>query len=116
MRDKRGKADSEFEFPKRYTRVPRSQMRIATEEDMHPRHTKLRVSIYLDQDVVEYFKERARKPQAQPYQTQINLELRRIMEGERGADVDEGIAERIAQRVFDKLKSERLTVGRKVRP
>jgi uncharacterized protein (DUF4415 family) len=42
---------------------------------------KVRVTMYLDADVLEYFKDRAARPHAAPYQTQINTELRRVMEG-----------------------------------
>lgn len=45
---------------------------------------KIKVSIYLDSDVVHYFQIRAEQPNAAPYQTQINGELRRIMEGDSG--------------------------------
>ena len=41
---------------------------------------KVKVSIYLDSDVVEHFRSRAEQPNAAPYQTQINNELRRVME------------------------------------
>ncbi len=41
---------------------------------------KVKISMYLDADVVEYFRNRAEPPHAAPYQTQINNELRRIME------------------------------------
>lgn len=44
------------------------------------RANKTKVSIYLDNDVVEYFRDRAAQPNAAPYQTQINNELRKIME------------------------------------
>jgi uncharacterized protein (DUF4415 family) len=43
---------------------------------------KVKVSIYLDEVVVEYFRQRAESPDAAPYQTQINNELRRIMESD----------------------------------
>lgn len=43
---------------------------------------KVKVSIYLDEVVVEYFRKRAESPDAAPYQTQINNELRRIMEND----------------------------------
>jgi hypothetical protein len=36
--------------------------------------------MYLDADVLEYFKGRAARPHNAPYQTQINSELRAIME------------------------------------
>jgi uncharacterized protein (DUF4415 family) len=41
---------------------------------------KVKVSIYLDKTVVEYFRERAKEPNAAPYQTQINNELRKVVE------------------------------------
>lgn len=42
---------------------------------------KVRVSICLDADVVKFFKKRASRPAAPPYQTQINSCLRAVMEG-----------------------------------
>jgi uncharacterized protein (DUF4415 family) len=45
-----------------------------------PKQTKVRISIYLDADVLAYFRDRAAQPNAAPYQTQINNELRAIME------------------------------------
>lgn len=43
---------------------------------------KAKISLYLDSDILEYFRERADAPNAAPYQTQINNELRRIMEND----------------------------------
>lgn len=40
------------------------------------RHTKIRITIHLDQDVLEFFKTAAAKPGASPYQTHINRVLR----------------------------------------
>jgi len=40
------------------------------------RHTKVRITIMLDLDVLDFFKKQAAKPGAQPYQTQINQALR----------------------------------------
>ena len=40
---------------------------------------KVRITISLDQDVVEYFKQAAQQPGALPYQTQINQTLRKTM-------------------------------------
>ena len=45
---------------------------------------KVKVSIYLDEVVVEYFRQRAGSPNAAPYQTQINNALRRVMENDKG--------------------------------
>lgn len=41
---------------------------------------KVKISMYLDADILEYFRARAEPPHAAPYQTQINNELRKIME------------------------------------
>ncbi|MCA1622929.1 MAG: BrnA antitoxin family protein [Acidobacteria bacterium] len=43
---------------------------------------KVKISLYIDGDVLEYFRCRAEPPHAAPYQTQINNELRRIMEND----------------------------------
>ncbi len=51
---------------------------------MHPNYTtkdaKVKISIYLDKDILNHFRARADKPDAAPYQTQINNALREIME------------------------------------
>ena len=44
------------------------------------KNCKVKVSMYIDADVLEYFRARAEQPNAAPYQTQINNELRNIME------------------------------------
>lgn len=51
----------------------------ATKKKAKP--AKVRVTICLDPDVIEFFKKRARSRGAPPYQTQINTELRAVMEG-----------------------------------
>lgn len=43
-------------------------------------HAKVQITMKLDLDVLNYFKERATEPNSAPYQTQINNELRAIME------------------------------------
>jgi uncharacterized protein (DUF4415 family) len=43
---------------------------------------KVKISMYLDADILEYFRQRAESPNAAPYQTQINHELRKIMEND----------------------------------
>ena len=48
---------------------------------------KIQITMKLDLDVVNFFKARAAKPNAAPYQTQINQELRAIMQGESKAKV-----------------------------
>jgi uncharacterized protein (DUF4415 family) len=51
-----------------------------------PAQSKTRITIYLDDDVLEYFKQRARQTNAAPYQTQINNELRAVMENRQAAE------------------------------
>ena len=46
------------------------------------KNCKVKISMYLDADILEYFRARAESPDAAPYQTQINNELRRIMEAD----------------------------------
>lgn len=66
---------------------------------------KVRVTMYLDADVLEYFKERAAQPNAAPYQTQINSELRAVMERRSHVDPydslvnDERFISAVAERV-----------------
>jgi len=43
---------------------------------------KVKISLYIDGDILEYFKKRAEPSHAAPYQTQINNELRRVMEND----------------------------------
>ena len=47
---------------------------------------KVRISINLDLDILNYFKQRATQPNAAPYQTQINNTLREVMERQQTAD------------------------------
>ena len=44
------------------------------------KQTKIRITIALDNDIVDYFKHAAEQKGALPYQTQINQILRRAME------------------------------------
>ena len=62
-------------------RIPRRH--VAEPGEVKLSDSKVRVTMYLDADVLEYFKGRAAQPNAAPYQTQINGELRAVME--RGA-------------------------------
>lgn len=50
--------------------------------DYSPQKSKVRISIYIDADVLAYFRQRAGQKNAAPYQTQINNELRAVMERE----------------------------------
>ena len=51
--------------------------------DQLARHTKVRITIFLDLDILNFFKARAAKRGKPAYQTQINQALREYMEGSR---------------------------------
>jgi uncharacterized protein (DUF4415 family) len=49
---------------------------------------KVRISILLDEDIIEHFKKRASMQNALPYQTQINNELRAVLMRDRGVKIE----------------------------
>lgn len=64
-------------------------------------HAKVRITISLDNDVIQYFKAEAKQPGTLPYQTQINQALRHLIDEPRGASND--IAEIKATLLHDKV-------------
>lgn len=48
--------------------------------DYDPKTAKVKISMYIDKDILNFFRARASKPHAAPYQTQINQALREFME------------------------------------
>ncbi|MEO8649536.1 MAG: BrnA antitoxin family protein [Acidobacteriota bacterium] len=93
---KQTKTDKEIVFEMTQKEYDKGLAKGWTEDDMLPvgthrfsrsrwaeklkKSNKVKVSIYLDSEVLGYFKERAGRPDAAPYQTQINNELRKVME------------------------------------
>jgi uncharacterized protein (DUF4415 family) len=72
------KSDSQIDKMKRLPRGSFKAKPTATKIE----NCKVKISLYMDGDILEYFKKRAAAPEAAPYQTQINSELRRIMEND----------------------------------
>jgi uncharacterized protein (DUF4415 family) len=72
---------------KKFKRLPRGTFLVHGAET-EPRNTKVRISILLDLDVLNFFKERASKTGALAYQTQINRILRAYMEGNESVDAN----------------------------
>lgn len=76
---------------------------------LEPRNIKVHISIKLDADILEYFKEQARRPGAVPYQTQINQVLRDAIGRDRDAVpgeallLDDRFVEALAERVRRRL-------------
>ncbi len=62
-------------------RLPRGSFK-AKPNATNLKNCKVKISLYIDGDVLEYFRQRAAPPHAAPYQTQINNELRKIMEAD----------------------------------
>jgi len=62
-------------------RLPRGSFK-AKKGATNLENCKVKISLYIDGDILEYFKKRAEPPHAAPYQTQINNELRRAMESD----------------------------------
>src|SRR5882724_4531225 len=69
--------DPEFRFePGVMSRVPRHKRHRAAPGDTDLKNCKVRMTMYVDADIVEWFKQRASAPDAAAYQTQINSALR----------------------------------------
>ena len=47
---------------------------------INPREAKIKMTMFIDGDILQHFKKRAENPNSAPYQTQINQELRAAME------------------------------------
>jgi len=71
------------------------------------RENKIKVSMYVDADVLNYFKDRAEQPNAAPYQTQINSELRKVMENG-SADVKSVETDMLNNELFLRALKEKL--------
>lgn len=70
----------EFDFSKAW----RSEFwKYMPPRDQLDRHTKVRITIFIDNDLLKFFKARAAKRGKPAYQTQINQALREYMEGSR---------------------------------
>ena len=57
-------------------------------QDENSKPAKVRITISLDQDIVEYFKQSAGGVGSLPYQTQINQVLRKAIEKSRQDDIE----------------------------
>ncbi len=76
-----------------------------------PTDAKIKMTMFIDYDVMQHFKKRAESPNAAPYQTQINQELRATMERDLAEDENkfDAVAERLANNpTFIKAVSELL--------
>ncbi len=80
---------------------------------INSREAKIKMTMFIDADVLQHFKKRAENPNAAPYQTQINQELRAAMERDLAEEENhlDAVAERLANNpnfisaISDKLKA-----------
>lgn len=97
--------------PKKFKRLPRGSF-LAKPGETESRNTKVRISILVDLDVLNFFKERASKAGALAYQTQINRVLRAHMEGKEQPDAnalaqDDRFIKAVAKRVRELSSKQR---------
>jgi len=73
--------------------------------DQINRYTKVRITIFIDNDILKFFKARAAKRGTPPYQTQINRALREYMEGSgpqgKGGLSDHKLISHLAERIAE---------------
>ena len=111
MKASKNKIEREFAFhPERMRRIPPDKRHRVSREETALRNCKVRVTMYVDADVVEYFKRRSAGPNAAPYQTQINSALRTFVAGASSAGDyapllrDERFLDAVAERVRARVK------------
>ena len=76
-----------------------------------PKDTKTRINICIDSDILLHFRKRAESPHSAPYQTQINNELRAIMQrdlAQEKAEIDATAKKLLEDDDFLKALSEKL--------
>ena len=54
--------------------------RVSPDKVINRKDAKMRINICIDAEIIQHFRARAESPNSAPYQTQINNELRAIME------------------------------------
>lgn len=107
-------SDSAVLDPKKFKRMDRGAF-LAKSGETQPRNTKVRISILLDLDVLNFFKDSASKAGALAYQTQINQVLRAHMEGKESVDTttlaqDDRFIRAVAKRVKELSSKPRKSV------
>jgi uncharacterized protein (DUF4415 family) len=106
---KKGWTDDDIQKPGKHRF--RRTTRVAEPEDVSPSNIKVQITLRVDLDILEYFKKRASASHAAPYQTQINSELRKIMENDSAGEkpeIKKSIEELTANKEFIRAVAERL--------
>lgn len=99
-----GIVDNEKEFKKRFKRIGRPPF---VDKLKNSKETKSRITIYLDADIIEYFKVQAEKTNL-GYQTLINQALREKIYGSQTDTTADEVIEKILndKAVLSRLKTE----------
>jgi len=83
----------------------RGKLRDLPPIDQIDRYTKVRITIFIDNDILKFFKARAIKRGKPPYQTQINQALREYMEGlqppAKNSRADDTLISHLAERIAE---------------
>jgi uncharacterized protein (DUF4415 family) len=74
-------------------------------KQLNSSEAKIKMTMFIDSDILQHFKKRAENPGSSPYQTQINQELRAIMQ----RDLSEGNAK--LDDVADKLLNDPIFIN-----
>ena len=90
--------DNKWKLSPKARVIPKDQRRQYPPEAFDSRNTKVRITIYIDLDVLNYFKAHASKD-GTPYQTQINAVLRQVVEKQ--DETDPGAQLRQAKGLID---------------
>ena len=76
-----------------------------------PSEAKVKITMWLDGDILMHFQKRASPSNAAPYQTQINAELRKVMENDvtdERAKIEKSIEELTSNKEFIRAVAEQL--------
>ena len=88
-----------------FSNAKRANFRNLPPFDQIDRHTKVRITIFIDNDILKFFKARAAKRGKAPYQTQINQALREYMDTSgpsgKGSLSDHKLISHLAERVAE---------------
>ena len=74
--------------------------------------TKVRITISLDQDIVEYFKQSADEAGSLPYQTQINQVLRKAIQKSQQDDIESVKLELLKDADFIRAVATQINIAR----
>ena len=100
-----------------FSNAKRAHFRNLPPIDQIDRYTKVRITIFIDNYILKFFKVRAAKRGKPPYQTQINQALREYMEGSgprgKGGLSDHKLISHLAERIAEYAAARRKKGGAK---